>query len=294
MARQRYYSEDDPETGVTPSQLKRVGKTKQRAYMRFWFDQNFEDPAQETPYNGREGGYQYIWGGPYDARDELDKEFAELVPEKLIEQVADEVEQGGISEWAPGRNHPDHERAHEEYREEIEAGESAVRPALEPLLDAILERLASGTKAQFGDAWELTERQKILDRIVQLESKLRAQPTAHGGIGHNNPPHDDDDVGPEVRSEIAEASNAIRSELKQDQPAVERIANATARLHKVASWLVAKADAGLDAFVKSAGAASGAGAVAVAGSALSPSIRGMVLDLCTHVTQWLAHVVTSL
>ena len=48
-ASRRYYSEDDPDHGVTPSQLKRLGKARQIAYMRFWFHRNFEDPANETP-----------------------------------------------------------------------------------------------------------------------------------------------------------------------------------------------------------------------------------------------------
>jgi hypothetical protein len=29
-----------------------------------WFDENFEDPAESTPYDSREGGYLYINGGP--------------------------------------------------------------------------------------------------------------------------------------------------------------------------------------------------------------------------------------
>ena len=66
--RTRYFSEDDFEHGVTPSRLKRLGKAKQRKYMLYWFRERFEDPVEETPYNSREGGYLYIWGGPYDAR----------------------------------------------------------------------------------------------------------------------------------------------------------------------------------------------------------------------------------
>ena len=36
-----------------------------------WFAANYEDPAQSTPYDSSEGGYQYIWGGPYDAEEEI-------------------------------------------------------------------------------------------------------------------------------------------------------------------------------------------------------------------------------
>jgi hypothetical protein len=74
-SRRRYYSDDDIERGVTPSDLKRMGRDRQKEYMRHWFHQNFEDPANETPCNSREGGYLYIWGGPYSAHEQLFDEF---------------------------------------------------------------------------------------------------------------------------------------------------------------------------------------------------------------------------
>ena len=46
--------------------------------MKEWFWENFEDPANETPYESREGGYQWIWGGPFDARP-LAHDFMERV-----------------------------------------------------------------------------------------------------------------------------------------------------------------------------------------------------------------------
>lgn len=36
-----------------------------------WFFERYEDPANGVPYDGREGGYQYVAGGPYDAEEEL-------------------------------------------------------------------------------------------------------------------------------------------------------------------------------------------------------------------------------
>ena len=63
----RYYSEDDPEIGVTPSRLKRLGRDKQLEYMHAWFHRYYQDPVHETPHESAEGGYIYIWGGPYNA-----------------------------------------------------------------------------------------------------------------------------------------------------------------------------------------------------------------------------------
>jgi hypothetical protein len=71
--------------------------------MRQWFLTRFEDPAQNTPYNGAEGGYLYIHGGPCTAEDELYKRFASVIeePDEYIRRVIDDVESEGLTEWAP-------------------------------------------------------------------------------------------------------------------------------------------------------------------------------------------------
>lgn len=68
-----------------------------------WFLSNFEDPAQSTPYESREGGYQYIWGGPYDAREEIHGYFGDDISEEVIDAVVQELENEAV-EWAPHSN----------------------------------------------------------------------------------------------------------------------------------------------------------------------------------------------
>lgn len=68
--------------------------------MRDWFYKNFEDPAERTPYESAEGGYIWIWGGPYDAEEVLDEEFGNRVPRELIEQLVTELNYN-CDEWAP-------------------------------------------------------------------------------------------------------------------------------------------------------------------------------------------------
>lgn len=70
--------------------------------IRDWFLSNYEDPAENTPYESAEGGYQYIWGGPYDAREEIEGHFEKL-PEEIVEEVVGELERGA-AEWAPHSN----------------------------------------------------------------------------------------------------------------------------------------------------------------------------------------------
>ncbi|WP_018146668.1 hypothetical protein [Henriciella marina] len=67
-----------------------------------WFFERFEDPAHETPYNGREGGYLYIHGGPYSAADELWSNFANE-DDELIDAAVAEIESDGTVDWAPVR-----------------------------------------------------------------------------------------------------------------------------------------------------------------------------------------------
>ncbi|MBX9823383.1 MAG: hypothetical protein K2Y27_00155 [Xanthobacteraceae bacterium] len=75
-----------------------------------WFRENFEDPVENTPYESAEGGYQYIWGGPYEAREEIENYFSEA-SEELIDEVVDELESDGV-EWAPNAG-----RVYDEERE---------------------------------------------------------------------------------------------------------------------------------------------------------------------------------
>ena len=65
----RPFIEDGSQFGVSRSSFRRASKARKRELMIEWFNQNFEDPAERTPYESAEGGYQWIWGGPYDARE---------------------------------------------------------------------------------------------------------------------------------------------------------------------------------------------------------------------------------
>jgi len=69
-----------------------------KQFLLKWFLENFEDPAEHTPYESREGGYIYIFGGPYNAREELENNF-ENIETSLLDSCVSELE--NIStEWA--------------------------------------------------------------------------------------------------------------------------------------------------------------------------------------------------
>jgi hypothetical protein len=70
MAPQDLFGNDVPED--EDSRLKDEDEETQLVVMRTWFHENYQDPVEETPYDGREGGYQHLHGGPYDPKEELE------------------------------------------------------------------------------------------------------------------------------------------------------------------------------------------------------------------------------
>jgi len=70
-----------------------LSKEEQIEEIKEWFFKNFENPVDCLPYESKEGGYIYIWGGPYDAREEIENEFGGIVDENIIDEVASELEE---------------------------------------------------------------------------------------------------------------------------------------------------------------------------------------------------------
>jgi hypothetical protein len=89
MAEQRFELRD---TGsITASELRRLDRETQLEVMRHWFYSNFENPVEHCPYESAEGGYQYVYGGPYEPQEELEGKFAGTVPDELIAELTDEL-----------------------------------------------------------------------------------------------------------------------------------------------------------------------------------------------------------
>ncbi len=77
--------------------------------MRLWFVTRYWDPANDTPFNSQEGGYQWIHGGPYSAEDELYGRFGDQFSDEIIREVIDDIESDGLYEWAPIHTEPDYD-----------------------------------------------------------------------------------------------------------------------------------------------------------------------------------------
>lgn len=287
MATTRYFSANDPEIGVTPAQLRRLGRARQIEYMLYWFESNFEDPAQETPYNGQEGGYLYVRGGPYDASEQLYDEFGRWVTEDRIQEVADQVESEGITDWAPGRNHPDNQRARQEWYEERDEREETDEPTA---IETITRQLESGISPTYGSLSEIEERKAILARLDQLDAALVTMQPSHGRIGHNRPP--DEEPQSSYLIDAREAAADIRAELIKDTPDAVVVVKAASRLGSAFSWLLKKIDVTVESFAKTLGQA--AATAAVASIYFKPGSISAAAEIATDVismtVSWLQNI----
>jgi hypothetical protein len=295
MAPARYYSEDDIEAGVSPSQLKRLGRAKQIEYMLYWFKQYYEDPSNDTPYESQEGGFQYIWGGPYDASDVLFNEFGHLVREESILEAASLLTQEGTFDWAPSSRHPNRGITPEDNPFGVDSFEDLEPPseleAAEDALRHIEEALDRGAIPLYGGAAELALRQAILLRIANLYDALPLTTPAFGGIGHNNPP--DDSANGELDIGLRAAQN-IGAELRLPAPDAKSVAKSTSILLSITKWVGAKLDIAFDAFAKSIGDAAGKATIIGVGLSLSPQIKALIAnsfsEIVTLTAKWLGSI----
>jgi hypothetical protein len=64
-----------------------------------WFFENFEDPANSLPYESAEGGYQWLWGGPHDAVEELNSAFPDATENEISDAIV-RIQNNNVYEWS--------------------------------------------------------------------------------------------------------------------------------------------------------------------------------------------------
>jgi hypothetical protein len=79
--------------------IKKLEKDDQIQIMKNWFLSNYQNPDGEIPYDKEEDNYIYIYGGPYDAREELNDQFGDYINESIIEELVEELE-NDCYEWS--------------------------------------------------------------------------------------------------------------------------------------------------------------------------------------------------
>jgi hypothetical protein len=81
-----------------PPDVRKVAYDAVVTAMVDWFFENFENPACDMPRE--DGEYIFVWGGPFDAREEINNAFGETADERTIEEAIKQIENVGTV-WAP-------------------------------------------------------------------------------------------------------------------------------------------------------------------------------------------------
>lgn len=76
-------------------------KEQQIAAMRLWFLDRYENPANETPWDGEDKKYVFVWGGPYDPNEEIQSRFSGVVEFDTMWELIEDLWRDVGDEWAP-------------------------------------------------------------------------------------------------------------------------------------------------------------------------------------------------
>jgi len=107
----KYLFRNPDNYSCSEDELEGFDKDIQTDIMRRWFFEHYEDPVDICPWISKEGGYQYIWGGPHGTDEILFNQFSDTVKEEVIQKLADELN-GQCYEWS---DKPSNEDYYNEY-----------------------------------------------------------------------------------------------------------------------------------------------------------------------------------
>jgi hypothetical protein len=257
--------------GLSRTEFRRLPKADKIETMVEWFFENYEDPANMTPYESAEGGYQYIWGGPYDANDEIGSMFGGLVPDTGIEEAVDQVQRHGIYDWAPILRSDDEEDS-------------------EPIPELSLDDIPDDPGPAFGTQDDYAARKRAAIALDNLQQALNTPRPI--GIGHNRPPEDVDAEEAARVEEVKPLVQELREEFHKTQPSISVIKRLAYQLRDgmlpATKWTGKK----LDIMVDEAAKTTGKALVVAAGLASEPHLHTAFATAYEAVVNWL-HVVTS-
>lgn len=214
----------DPLT-IPPDDFDGISLDEAVDLIKAWLLENFDDPAESTPYDGKEGGYQYIWGGPYRARDIIENVFADTASSELIDAAIAALDSESV-EWVPSS------RRLQPPEDEGEQVESLDPTALH------------------------AELQQQLSSLGEAVALLPASPPR---LGHNNPPEAIETVPytPEDRIEIVAAVAVLQAQpvtpIDDGKAAIEAATVLEKKASKFRDWLMHQGDNFVTEFVKESG-----------------------------------------
>lgn len=238
---ERSYNLDDQQ--YSPATFRALHPARRIEAMIQWFHENYEDPAVRTPYESAEGGYQWIWGGPYDAREEIGDQFSDIADEAEIDAAVGEVEEDGLVEWAPKESPDDYDQRDEE--DDFTPPPYSLAGIVGSNVNSSnFSNLTFGagapaqTRVPDGDVEAL--RVEMRSRLDSLEALIRQQISIAPNRGHNHPPELLEIERPVSQAQLQEVMVAIaeiREESENPAPQVTNILEQVSLLKRVAKFL---------------------------------------------------------
>lgn len=236
--------------GCSADEVREMDDKEKIRMMVKWFGQQFEDPQNDTPYNKDLGGYVYVWGGPFDASDQIQEEFSDAVDFDIMMLAIDQVQSDGTVEWAPQTGgdfyeHPEDDR--------VATGEIVDGDGEWPPIVADQRPIPPESEARA----EVVRRLDELEVLVQpLLDRFEAEVQAPPMMGHNNPPEELEIVQAVPREEWLEvraAIDQIRQQTESAQPSIEVVELNNNRFlgaaKVLADWIANRVNAAIDAGV---------------------------------------------
>lgn len=130
------FYDPETETWLSTAQLRAADEETQLRAAQYWFYDNYTNPAENTPYDSAEGGYQFIWGGPYVPKDVLQENFEGVVRDEVIDELADMLSDISF-EWTG--NPDEHVVADYLFDTQITGAEFSLQLALETIEISLAE-----------------------------------------------------------------------------------------------------------------------------------------------------------
>lgn len=269
---------------ITAADFRDLHPARRIEVMLQWFHDNYEDPAVRTPYESAEGGYQWIWGGPYDAREQIGDEFSDIADEDEIEAAVDEVEKDGLVDWAPKERPGDYDVPDDEvftpppeslagiaasnfqngnFSNFAFAGKNGATSTAgdifttdrgEGIVDENGNRLIVGSMpaADPGAAYQ----RELTTRIEKLEAALENYSQHLPPRNHNHPPElvEPDPIAPVDLKLVVEVVVELKADVQEARPDPIKLEAKASLLRRVAgaiaAWCGRKMDAAVDAGIQ--------------------------------------------
>ncbi len=267
-------------SGHSTRDVEAMSSEEQIEMMVEWFHRQFEDPQNETPRDNEEGRYVYPWGGPFDASDQIQEEFSEVIDFDTMMLAVDRIQGDGTFEWAPQIGGDFYEHPEDD---PVETGEIVDGDGEWPPIIADQAPVPPEPEARA----EVIRRLDELEAIVQpLLDRFETETQAPPMMGHNNPPEELEVVQAVSREEwqqVKAAIDEIRQQTQVEEPDIGSVEQSNNRLLAAASalagWIKNRVNAAIDA-----GAAIGV----AYGIANPEAAKAALISAAQAVQTWLA------